>query len=276
LDNNLSPNFVGISGGSSTTSLRFEQKTLRIRATPNGSSSIAFDSGPLDFSVSSSVDLVFYTLGSQALPAVLLLDVDGALRHQPVPSSTTAIRYINAAYQTGAIIGKYDGTIITAEIPYPGVTGYGYQNSGVHTVSFEAVATPGATVASLTGDFPMSRDTSLVVVGAPGALQVLALPDDNRVTGPGEMRIRFVNAVSDSGSYDAFLGDTKLVSALPARTASAYFTQPAANYTITFRDPGTGATVATLADVGLGEGRVTTIYLTGVAGSLQVLRSTDR
>jgi hypothetical protein len=276
LDNNVSPNFVGISGGSSTTSLRFEQKALRIRVAPNGSSSIAFDSGPVDFTVSSSVDLVFYTLGSQALPAMLLLDVDGASRHQLVPSSTTAIRYINAAYQTGAIIGKYDGTIITAEIPYPGVTGYGYQASGVHTVTFEAVATPGATVASLQHDFPMSRDTSLVVVGAPGALQVLALPDDNRVAGPGAMRIRFVNAVSDSGTYDAFLGDTKLVSALPARTASAYFTQPGANYTITFRDPGTGATVATLSDVGLGEGRVTTIYLTGVAGSLQVLRSTER
>ncbi|MEO8486295.1 MAG: DUF4397 domain-containing protein [Betaproteobacteria bacterium] len=275
-DNNLSPNLIGIQGGSSTTSLRFEQRALRIRATPNGSSSLAFDSGPLDFTVSSSVDLVLYTLGSQGLPAMMLLDVDGALRRQLVPSAIAAMRMVNAAFQSGAIIGKFDGTVFTAEIPYPGVTGYGFQAAGLHTVSFEAVATPGATIASLQYDFPRSLDTSLVAVGTAGAVQILAFPDDNRVPGPGTMRIRFVNASSDNGAYDAYLGDTKLVSALAARTASPYFTQLEGTYTVTFRDPGTGTTVLTVADLALGEGRVTTIYVTGVAGNLNSQQSTER
>ena len=90
------------------------------------------------------------------------------------------------------------------------------------------------------------------------------------------MRLRFVNASSDNAAYDAYLGDTKLVSALPARTASPYFTQPEGNYTVTFRDPGTGATVLTVSDLDLGEGRVTTLYLTGVVGNLNFQRSTER
>jgi hypothetical protein len=275
-DDNLSPNFIGIQAGSSTTSLRFEQRIYRLRATPNGSRSIAYDSGLVDFTVTSSSDIVFYTLGSQALPAVMILDVDGALRRMPVPSRISAARLVNAAFQTGTIIGKYDGTVFTAEVPYPGVTGYGFQAAGLHTVAVEAVATPGATIASLEHDFPPSRDTSLVAVGAAGAVQILAFPDDNRVPPPGGMRLRIINASSDNAAYDVFVGDTKQVTALAARAASAYLVLPAGTYAITFRDPGTGTTVATLADVDLSEGRVTTIYLTGVVGNLQTMRSTER
>lgn len=272
----LAPNFIGIQPGSSTTSLRFEQGIYRLVGTTNGSSSIAFDSGPMDFSGSSSSDIVFYTLGSQALPAVMILDVDGALRRLLVPSKISAARLVNAAFQTGPIIGKYDGTVFTAEVPYPGVTGYGFQAAGLHTVSVEATATPGATVASLQHEFPPSRDTSLVAVGTAGAVQILAFPDDNRVPPPGGMRLRIINASSDNAAYDVFVGDTKQVTALAARAASAYLVLPAGTYTITFRDPGTGTTVATLADVDLSEGRVTTIYLTGVVGNLQTMRSTER
>ena len=143
-------------------------------------------------------------------------------------------------------------------------------------MTVEAVATPGAALATLQFDFPPSHDTSLVAVGSAGAVQILALPDDNRVPPPGAMRIRFVNASSDNAAYDAYLGDTKLASALSARTASTYFTQPQGNYTVTFRDPATGTIVQTVSDLGLGDGRVTTIYLTGVAGNLNFQRSTER
>lgn len=275
-DNNLSPNFIGIQAGSATTSLRFEQGTYRLRATPNGSSSVAFDSGPVDFTVSSSADIVFYTLGSQALPAAMILDVDGALRRVLVPNTISAVRLVNAAYQSGTIVGRFEGAVFTADVAYPGVTGYGFQSAGLHTVSVEAAATPGAALATLQYDFPPSHDTSLVAVGGAGAVQILALPDDNRLAPPGAMRLRFVNASSDNAAYDAYLGDTKLVSALPARTASPYFTQPEGNYTVTFRDPGTGATVLTVSDLDLGEGRVTTLYLTGVVGNLNFQRSTER
>jgi hypothetical protein len=275
-EGSLSPNFVGVQGGSSTTSLRFEQRTYRLRATTNGSLSVAYDSGPVDFTVSSSVDILLYTLGSQALPTAMILDIDGALRRLVLPSSVTAVRMMNAAYQSGTIFGKYDGTVFTAEIPYPGVTGYGFQAAGLHSVTVEATSTPGATIATLQADFPPARDTSLVAVGGAGAVQILAFPDDNRLPPPGTMRIRFVNASSDDAAYDAYLGDNKLVSALPARTASAYFTQPQGGYTVTFRDPGTGATVVTAGNLDLGNGRVTTIYLTGVVGNLNFQRSTER
>jgi hypothetical protein len=174
------------------------------------------------------------------------------------------------------VVGKYDGTVFTAELPYPGTTDYAYLAAGVHTVTVEPVATPGAAIATLERDFPRSRDTTLVAVGFAGAVQILALADDNRIPVEGTVRVRFVNASSDDAAYDVYVGDTKQISALPARTASPYVGLNAGTYTFTFRDPATGAIVLTVADAQLEDGRVATLYAMGVAGNLRSLLSPER
>jgi hypothetical protein len=274
-DDNLGPNIGGISNGSSAVSLRFPHGVYRIRVAASGTRVVVYDTGAIVFNTSESVDVVLYTLGSTVQPAMMLMEVDTNVRTL-VPSKLSAARLVNAAFQSGTIVGKYDGTLFTADVPYRGVTDYFHQAAGVHTVTVEATATPGAAIATLEYDFPPSHDVSLVAVGFAGAVQILALADDNRLAAPGNFRMRFVNASSDNAAYDVFAGDTKQISALPARTASPYVTLPATTYTFTFRDPASGAIVLTVTDVVLDDGRVSTLYATGVAGDLQAILSAER
>ena len=274
-DDNLGPNIVGLSGGSSAVSLRFTHGIYRIRVAANGTRFVAYDSGPIVFNTSESVDLVLYTLGAQVLPTLMLMEVDTNARTL-VPSLISSARVINAAFQSGTIVGKYDGTIFTAEVPYGGVTEYVFQAAGLHTVTLESTATPGAAIATLEHSFPAAHDHSLVAVGTPGAVQILALADDNRIPVSGTARTRFVNASSDNAAYDVYVGDQKLVTALPARTASTYVNLVAGTHTFTFRDPASGAIALTVADVVLDDGRVATVYVAGVAGTLQSILSPER
>ena len=89
-------------------------------------------------------------------------------------------------------------------------------------MTLESTATPGAAIATLEHAFPAAHDSSLVAVGTPGAVQILALADDNRIPISGTARTRFVNASSDNAAYDVYVGDQKLFTALPPRTASTY------------------------------------------------------
>ena len=276
LDGSFSPNFIGIQPGSTTVSLRFAHGTYRLRATPNGSLSVAYDSGPVDLSLSKSLDLFLYQLGSQSLATALLMDVDGAMRRQLLPSTVTAVRLVNAAYPSGTILGKYDGTVFTQELIYPAVSGYGFQAAGTHTVTVESTATPGTALASVEYAFAPAHDQSVVAVGPAGAVQLIVLADDNRVPPFGTVRTRFANMSSDNTAYDVYIGDVKQIAALPARTASQYVVMPDGVYTVTFRDPVSGAIAITIPDLELDDGRVTTLYAMGVAGNTNFLRSTER
>jgi hypothetical protein len=276
LDGSFAPNFIGIQGGSSTVSLRFEKATYRVRATPNGSLTVVYDSGPVDFTVSDSVDLFLYQLGSQSQATGMIMDVNGAMRQLLLPSSVTAVRLVNAAYQSGTIRGKVDGTVFTQDLVYPAVSGYGFPAAGLRTISVENPTTPGVDLASVQYAFEPSRDHSVVAVGPAGAVQLVVLEDDNRIPPLGGVRVRFTNMSSDGTVYDVFIGDVKQIVALAPRTASPYVILPAGVYTVTFRDPASGAIAITVPDLDFDEGRITTIHATGVAGNANAIRSTER
>lgn len=276
IDDQVSPNLVGVSAGSSTVSLRFAPGAWRIRATPNGSQTVVYDSGALDFPADTSTDLLIYTLGSASLFQMMILDVDGAGRRMVVPNALTAVKLVNAAVQTGAINAFYDGTKFVSDAAYPAASSYAFLPQGAHGLTVEAASVPGATIASVSRTFEPATDVSVLVVGLPGALQAIVLEDDNRSPVSGKTHVRFVNASSDAAAYDVYVGDARQVAGLAARTASGYFELDNGTYTVTFREPGSGAVVLTIAEADLGEGNVTTFYLTGVAGQLSSIRSTDR
>jgi hypothetical protein len=120
------------------------------------------------------------------------------------------------------------------------------------------------------------RSTSDIRCWSPDSGRCMIAADDNIVPLAGACRVRFVNASSDNAAYDVYVGDTKQVSALAARSASDYVTLVPATYTFTFRDPASGATVLTVADQQIGEGRVATFYVAGAVGRLSSIASTDR
>lgn len=279
-DSNLDdyvPNFVGAGSGESTIGLRLPPGTYRLRGTLNGSKIVIYDSGTVELAENASTNLLLYTLRSAALMQGMLLPVAGTGAGAVVAtSSVSAVKVVNAALNAGTIDGFFDGTLFVDDLPYASATVYSFQTVGAHTLSFEATSTAGAAIASLQRTLESTSDISVLVVGFPGAVQAIAFADDNLAPLVGQCRVRFVNAGSDNAAYDVYVGDTRQVSALAARTASEYVTLVPETYTFTFRDPASGATVLTLADQAIGEGRIATLYLAGAAGQLSSILSTDR
>lgn len=270
------PNFVGVGSGGSTVGLRLAPGSYRIRATFNGTKVVIYDHPAIEFAEGLSTNLILYTLDSASLLQAMLLPSAGTGTSGVVTSTVSAVKVVNAAINAGTIDGFFDGTLFVNDVPYGAFTLYAFQSAGSHTISFEATSTPGAAIATLTRTLDPVSDVSVLVVGYPGAVQAIAFADNNRAPIAGQTRVRFVNGSSDDAAYDVYAGDTKLVSALAARTASAYFPLTAGTYTITFRDPASGATKLTIADQELGEGRVLTCYAAGATGQLTSIVSTDR
>jgi len=273
----VSPNFVGVSSGNSTVGLRMPPGTYRLRGTLNGTKAVIYDSGTVELAENASTNMLLYTLRSAYLMQCMLLPVSSTGAGAVVATSqVSAVKVVNAALNAGAIDGFIDGTLFVNDVPYKEVTAYSFQTVGAHTLSFEATSTAGAAIASLQRTLESTSDISVLVAGFPGAVQAIAFADDNIVPLAGKCRVRFVNGSSDNAAYDVYVGDTKLASALAARTASDYFTLDAGTYTVTFRDPASGATALTIADQAIGESRVVTFYLAGAAGQLSPIVSTDR
>jgi hypothetical protein len=203
------------------------------------------------------------------------LDVDGSTR-VVLASTVATVKFLNAAIGTGSINAFIDGTKVIDTLPYPGASGYALSTAGTHNVTIEAVVTPGATVVSLAASLPSARESTVLVYGSPGAVQAALLLDDNREPASGLARVRFVNGVSDGKAYDVFVNDTRIVTALPAGTASGYTNFSAGTYTVTWRDPATGQVVVTLADQAIGEARVLSMVVAGTTGQLAAFVSTDR
>lgn len=279
-DDNLDdfgPNFGGVGSGQTTIGLRFSPGTYRVRGAISGSKVVIYDSGSIELVENTSINLLFYTLRSASLLQCMFLPVSESGAGAVIATNqVSALKVVNAAIDAGTIDGFVDGTKFVDDIPYAVATAYLFQTTGAHTLTFEATSTAGAAIASLQQTLESTSDISVLVVGFPGAVQAIAFADDNIVPLAGESRVRFVNASSDNAAYDVYVGDTKQVSALAARTASDYVTLVPETYTFTFRDPATGATVLTLADQQIGEGRVATFHVAGAVGQLSSIASTDR
>mgnify|MGYP003407398830 FL=1 len=279
-DDNLDdfgPNFGGVGSGQTTIGLRLSPGTYRVRSAISGSKVVIYDSGTVELVENTSINLLFYTLQSASLLQFMVLPVSGSGAGAVVATNqVSALKVVNAALNAGTIDGFFDGTQFVDDVPFAAATTYAFQTVGAHTLTFEATSTAGAAIASLQQTLESTSDISVLVVGFPGAVQAIAFADDNLVPLAGACRVRFVNASSDNAAYDVYVGDTKQVSALAARSASEYVTLVPATYTFTFRDPASGATVLTVADQAIGEGRVATFYAAGAVGQLSSIASTDR
>jgi hypothetical protein len=275
VDEHIGPNFANMSPGSASVALRFDAGTWRIRAALATSKSVVYDSGPVTFAEGANVDFALYAVGAATLPQGMRLDVDGSTR-VVLASTVATVKFINAAIGTGSINAFIDGTKVIDTLPYPGASGYALSTAGTRNITIEPVITPGATVASLAANLPSARESTVLVYGSPGAVQAILLLDDNRQPAAGLARVRFVNGASDGKAYDVFVNDTRIVTALPAGTASGYTNFSAGTYTVTWRDPATGQIVVTLADQAMGEGRVLTMVVAGTTGQLAAFVTTDR
>lgn len=267
-----SPRPSNIGYATATGYLSFDAGTVRLRVTPSGSKGVIYDSGAVSFSSGLTTDLVVYGTGSGALVGVASLPVNAP--PQDLPSTLARFRAINAGPQAGTVNVLLDGSPLNSGVTFPSATTYNTVPSGSRTIAFEAAATPGAILASVTTLLAPATDYSIFLGGNAGANSATVLTDTNLAT--TDVRVRFVNASPDAPALQILANDTVVVSSLGSNAGSGYSTLAAGNYNITMRNAATGTVLQTVNGITLSSGQTDTIYVVGPASALALLVAIDR
>jgi hypothetical protein len=160
------------------------------------------------------------------------------------------------------------------------VSNYQRTSTGVHTFSFEATTTPGASLLTLVQTLTAATDTSIVLTGTAGALHPVVLQDNNLPPPVSTANVRFVNSSADVAAFDVFVNFSKQVSGLSTNSASGYINLSAAastgtSYEFDFNLAGTTTSLLKLTSVVLTAGHTYTVYLAGPSSSLRGIVSQD-
>jgi hypothetical protein len=271
----IAPTFTFIPFTGSNIFAAFSAGTYRLILTVAGTKSIVYDSGPLAFTDQTATDLIMYSRGSETLPNVLLNDSDGAGQQRIANNKLARIKVVNGAFQSGNVNQLLNGNALVSNLAYATASTYNIIQAGAATVTFEAASAPGAPIASLATTFQGATDQTVYVTGFAGATTAIALRDDNMPPAPSSAAVRFVNASPDSGPLDAYINDVRVGQAIPTNEASQYFQIVFNTYTVTFRNPTTGAIVLTLPGVGFNAGQTYSVYALGPAGTLAGFTTAD-
>jgi hypothetical protein len=272
---NISPTFTAVQYGNSNLFAQYSAGQYQLRLTITATKTVVYDSGVLNFQEQTATDVIIYSRGSQVLANVLLDDVDGAGQQVVANNLLARIKAVNAAFQTGPVNQLLNGVPQVNNLPYPAASAYLIVPSGTGTVSFEASAAPGATIASVTGTFVPATDNSVFVSGFAGATSAVPLTDSNLPPASNFAAVRFINASPNSAPFDVFAGQAQLASAVGAYTASSYVQLLSAVYELTFKDSATGATILTLSDNALAAQQTFSVYVVGPPGAVAGLVTAD-
>jgi Domain of unknown function (DUF4397) len=273
---NLSPVFTNIIYNLTNIFGQFAAGPYQMIMTVAATKTIIYDSGPITLQDQTSSDLVIYSRNSGMLPNVLLNDADGANQQVILNNKLSRLKVVNSAFQTGAVNQFLNGNPGTANLAYAAAGAYQTVAAGAGTVTFEAAATPGATIATLPVTLVAGVDQTVFVTGFSGATAAVGLTDDNSLPAGGFAAVRFVNSSPDSDPLSVFAGGTvALVTGLATNAASTYQQIPAGATNFTFLDSTNATLVLTLTNVPLVSGQVNTIYVQGPAGALTGLVTPD-
>ena len=276
----LTPNISGIVYGASTGFIQVASGSLQLRITQSGTKNVIYDSGARTFSDNTATDAIVYTRSGGQLVNLALADINGAGKSVIVNSTMTELKVVNAAFQTGAVNQVLDGgAVVVSNLAYAAASGYNIIPPGPHTITFEATATPGATIASVAPTLAAAADTSVFVTGFAGALTAVVLHDQNFPPQSSNARLRIVNASPDAPALDVSVNGTRQPSALGFPLAfpgaSSYLEQGSGTYALAFSNPATGVVVLTLSGVVFAAGQTSTIYLVGPVAQLASILTRD-
>jgi len=252
-----------------TNSGVYELRLLR-----SNSGFVAFDSGTI--TLPDQVTETLYLYAKDATHAINVLSVDAAGNAALIPNTIAAVKVVNAAYQAGAVDQKWDGTIGASNIAYPGATQTYYSIPvGTHLMTFEATATPGATIASASETFVGATDSTIMVSGANGSLIVSKLADSNLAPAPGVATVRVVNASPDVPAFDVVIDGNVKATNVTYTNASPYFNVDNSNHKVQFMVPGTMTPIFSIDSQQFGTQQVSSLYLMGPLSALKKFLTQD-
>ena len=270
----MSPSFSALAYGTSTAYTTFNAGTLQVRFTLPGSKQVIYDAGPISFHEKMTYEIAGYSRGSGTLVNCVLFVVDSTGTSSIVNSLLAQLKLVHGAPNTGPVNAFTDGLVTFANVPYQSASIYAAVDSGPHTVTIETAGVPGAVIATAQPSFAAATDTSVVLMGHPGAQSAFAVSDTNLPPPDGRARIRFVNAGSDLVPIDILVNFAKVFTAVESNTASTYIDELEDTYTITFDIAGT-TTELVNTPVALTAGRTYSMYLVGTAGQYGAILTRD-
>jgi hypothetical protein len=272
---NVSPNFTYVAFGAGNIFGQYDAGQYQLRLTVAGTKTIVYDSGTLTFGEQTATDLIMYSRGSEVLPNVMLNDSDGAGLQRLANNLLARIKVVNAAFQTGNVNQLLNGKALVTDLIYNTASTYSIIPAGSGTVTFEASAAPGATIASIANTFAGATDQTVFVTGFAGSTTAVALLDNNLPPGPSLAAIRYVNASPNAGTLDAYANDVLQASGIATNTASGYVQILSGAYILTFKDHATGQTVLALPSLAFNTSQTYSVYVSGQLGTLAGLATAD-
>ena len=164
---------------------------------------------------------------------------------------TDAPRSVVNASLAGVVftVSLANGQSAPANLPAPAAGTYSPVYAGNREFVLKRTADTAVVVATLPFSIAGNEDRTVYAVGGAGGAAVTGVitADDNPTPVAGETRLRVVNMSTNAGSVDVFVtaAGADLATATPraaglaSRTASAYFSVPAATYVIRLVPAGT-------------------------------------
>jgi hypothetical protein len=264
---NISPTY-SLGYGGNTTFQRMAAGSYRVRATTYNNKSLLYDSGPINLPVDAAQNIYLYGItATHAFTATQVGVTSNTV--EELPSLVSAVRVVNAAYQTGAIDMQVDGAPQFSNLAYrAAVASYQSVAAGERAFAFEAHAAPGTAIATLTATPAPSTDTTLLVSGPSDALVVTPMPDFNRPPTAGTARLRVVNASPDIAAFDVAVDDKVVATNVSYPGPSEYFNIASGNHTVKLFSPGTTTPVFTFPSATFNGANVYSLYLMGPSSGL--------
>ncbi|MFO1323945.1 MAG: DUF4397 domain-containing protein [Burkholderiales bacterium] len=263
----LNPNFGNISYNGVALNLAFAPGTYQIQVTPSGTKTVIYDSGGTALTPNIALAFIAYSKGSGTLANAAVIQSQGPTGL--LNNVFTRLKVMNSASSVAAVNVTQGAFSVATNVGYGSASTYTQGPQGPTVVNYEASATPGAVIASVSTTLGAGTDNSTFIVGLPGSQQAYVLQDQNLLPAQGSIvRLRFVNASWNSNPVNVSINNTPLASNVAFPNASAYVQFPAGTYAITFTDAVTGDVVLTADSGALVAGHTSTVYMIGPAGAL--------
>jgi len=271
------PASSGLAYAATTGFAEYASGTYTVVITPAGTKEVIYDSGTQTFAEAGRVTLLVFGAGSSKLVNAALLQDDESGTTTFPDNRYARVRFMNAVPEVPAADLIFDGSVTFAGVALGGLSSYGLAAAGGRNVKVQASNAPGTYLYDGSRTLGAAGDYSLIAYGAAsgGSVSLLALLDNNLPPTSGKAKLRFVNAVSDGGAYDAYANDAVLLSNMGFATASTYQQVDPGAFSLGYASTGSGQQAVRLSGQQLDAGHIYTIILFGRAGNLAAVLAAD-